>query len=85
MNTAEVIEAVTACLAEVTKRDVSGLTADTRLFEDLHLDSTSILELLMAVEDRVDIEVDPEKLNMDDFQTVGTLAAYVGSHLGVSA
>ncbi|HEY2443906.1 MAG TPA: acyl carrier protein [Streptosporangiaceae bacterium] len=85
MNSTEIIQAVTECLAEVTKREVRGLTPDTRLFEDLHLDSTSILELLMAVEDRVDIEVDPERLNMDDFQTVGTLAAYVGSHLGVTA
>ena len=40
-----------AALSEVLKRDVSGATEDIRLFEDLQLDSTAVLELLMALED----------------------------------
>jgi acyl carrier protein len=37
------------------------------------MDSTGVLELLMALEDNLGIEVDPENLDMDDFKTVGTL------------
>jgi acyl carrier protein len=72
-----VIEAVEAALSEVLERTVAGLTEDVRLFEDLHLDSTSVLELLMALEDAIDISVDPEELDMDDFNSVGSLTDYL--------
>ncbi|MEV0635587.1 acyl carrier protein [Streptomyces sp. NPDC050619] len=72
-----VVAAVEAALSEVLERTVSGLTEDTRLLEDLHLDSTSILEMLMALEDAIDISVDPENLDMEDFASVGTLTDYV--------
>jgi acyl carrier protein len=77
MERTELTEHITASLAGVLRREVTDLTPDTRLFEDLHLDSTAILELLMALEDNVGIEVDPESLDMDDFRTVGTLTDYL--------
>jgi acyl carrier protein len=72
-----VISAVEQALSEILDRPVTDLTEDARLFEDLHLDSTSVLELLMALEDSVDISVDPEELDMDDLKSVGSLADYV--------
>jgi acyl carrier protein len=83
MHRQDVVAAISEALAVVLKREAPELTEDIRLFEDLHLDSTSILELLMAIEDGVGIEVDPEILDMDDFRTVGTLADYVLASLGV--
>ncbi|ARQ68469.1 acyl carrier protein [Streptomyces marincola] len=77
MSEQSVVPAIEAALSEVLEREVTGLTPDVRLFEDLHLDSTSVLELLMALEDAVGISVDPENLDMDDFTSVGTLTAYV--------
>jgi acyl carrier protein len=74
MNRSELTAAVTRCLAEVLKRDLPDVTEETRLFDDLHLDSTTVLELLMALEESADVEFDVEELNMDDFRTVGTLA-----------
>lgn len=82
MDHTSLVGAVTETLAEVLKRDLPGLTEQTRLFEDLHLDSTSILELLMALEDRIGLEVDPESLNMDDFASMGTLVSYLNGQLG---
>ncbi|AEW96630.1 MULTISPECIES: acyl carrier protein [Streptomycetaceae] len=79
-----VVTAVETALSEVLEREVTGLTEDTRLFEDLHLDSTSILELLMALEDAVEISVDPEDLDMDDFRSVGSLTDYVLSQQATS-
>lgn len=85
MDRAEIVSGVEASLAEVLKRDTAGLPEETRLFEDLQLDSTSILELLMSLEDGLGIEVDAESLDMEDFRTIGTLADYLTTVLGVSA
>jgi acyl carrier protein len=72
-------------LSEVLMREVTGLPEDTRLFEDLQLDSTAILELLMALEDNLGFEVDPDNLDMADFKTIGTLTGYITSALAVRA
>lgn len=82
MDRNSLIGAISETLTEVLKRDLPDLTEQTRLFEELHLDSTSILELLMALEDRIGIEVDPESLNMDDFASIGTLVDYLSGQLG---
>lgn len=84
MNRTDLIKAISAALAEVMQREYPELAEDTRLFEDLHLDSTSILTLLMALEDAVGIEVDPENLVMDSFRTVGTLADYLEANREVT-
>jgi acyl carrier protein len=85
MEHSDILAGIGTSLSEVLKRDASALPEDTRLFEDLHLDSTSILELLMALEDHVGIEIDAESLDMDDFRTIGTLASYLTGVLGVAA
>ncbi|MCE7003216.1 phosphopantetheine-binding protein [Kibdelosporangium philippinense] len=77
MTTTHTVEAIRAALTEVLNRDLPELDQTTRLFEDLHLDSTSVLELLMALEDALDIEVDPDELRAEDFTTVESLAEYV--------
>jgi acyl carrier protein len=77
MDRPKLVAAVETALSEVLEREVGGLTEDARLFEDMHLDSTSVLELLMALEDIVEIQVDPETLDMDDFRSVGTLVDYL--------
>ncbi|MFD5156639.1 acyl carrier protein [Streptomyces hawaiiensis] len=82
MENTAVVESVESALTEVLEREVSGLTPDVRLFEDLHLDSTSVMEMLMSLEDSMNVAVDPETLDMDDFMTVGTLTAYLQRLLG---
>lgn len=77
MERRNVISAVEQALGEILERPVTNLAEDARLFEDLHLDSTSVLELLMALEDSVDISVDPEELDMDNLKSVGSLTDYV--------
>ncbi|MFE6687035.1 acyl carrier protein [Streptomyces sp. NPDC057743] len=85
MDRQHLMKAAGAALSEVLEREVTGLTEATRLFEDLHLDSTSVLELLMALEDAMGLEVDPEDLDMDDFATVGTLLTYLESQPDATA
>jgi len=81
MDHVKIVSAIEQALSEVLERQVSGMAPETRLFEDLHLDSTSVLELLMALEDAVGIEVDPESLEISDFKTIETLAGYVSENL----
>jgi acyl carrier protein len=86
MNRAELTVTVIRCLSEVLKTDLPDVTEQTRLFDDLHLDSTASLELLMAVEEAVGVEFDMEELNMDDFRTVGTLvdSVFAAAEVAVS-
>ena len=82
MDHEKIVSAIEQALSEALQRPISGMPEETRLFDDLHLDSTSVLELLMALEDAVGIEVDPESLDISDFKTIGTLADYVSDNLG---
>ncbi|EHN75370.1 acyl carrier protein [Streptomyces coelicoflavus] len=77
MDNSTIVAQVETALGEVLERDVTGLTEDVRLFEDLHLDSTSVMEMLMELEDSMKIVIDPENLDMDDFQSIGTLTQYL--------
>jgi acyl carrier protein len=79
----DIIAKVEEALSEVLMREITGLPEDTRLFEDLQLDSTAVLELLMSLEDNVGFEVDPDNLDMANFKTIGTLADYVSVALNV--
>jgi acyl carrier protein len=85
MDQGKIIAGIEQALSDVLQRPVSDMPGQTRLFEDLHLDSTSILELLMALEDTVGIEVDPENLEMSDFTSLETLATYVSANLNDDA
>ena len=85
MERGEIIAVIESSIAEVRKEEVSGLSEDTRLLEDLRLDSTALLELLMSLEDALNIEIDAQSLSMDDFASVGTLADYVTRVLSVTA
>ena len=84
MDRSSVVKTITGALSEIMQREYSDVTEETRLFEDLHLDSTSVLTLLMALEDQTGIEVDPESLQMENFQTIGTLADYIEGNLDVT-
>ena len=85
MDRGDVIAGIERALTEVLRRDLPVLTEDVRLFDDLNMDSTMALELLMTLEDTIGVEIDAENLSMDDFQTVGTLADYLMDAAGIVA
>ncbi|NBH03210.1 acyl carrier protein [Amycolatopsis sp. SID8362] len=78
-----VVAAIADALGDVLDREVTGLTEETRLFDDLRLDSSKVLELLMLVEMAVDITVDPEDLDIDHLRTVRSFADYVESRQAI--
>lgn len=81
MDRDNVISALEQALTEVLERPVTGLEGHVKLFDDLHLDSTTMLEMLMALEDSLGLVVDPEDLDVDDFVSVDTFTTFVVSSL----
>lgn len=77
MDRIELVHQIESALSEALERPVDSLSEDVRLFDDMHLDSTSVLEVLMTLEDSVGVEVDPEQLEMTDFATVGSFTDYL--------
>jgi acyl carrier protein len=79
MERTEIVAAIERSVAEVLRQDVQSLPESSRLLEDLNLDSTALLELLMAVEDQLSIEIDTSEMSIDDFATIGSLADHLAS------
>lgn len=75
------VETICALLPRVLGREVPGTTAGTGLMDALGLSSTTGLELVLELEERLDLEISVEDLGRDDFSTVGTLADYVAGNL----
>lgn len=77
-DVATVIEVLVSTLGIEDR--ASGLDASTPLFGELpELDSLGVVELIAALEDRFDIQVDDEDITGDVFETVGSLALFVAS------
>ena len=73
----EIRDTLKAALVETLGTDVPELTDDLRLFGDLGLDSTNVIELLVALEDSLGLEIDPDQLLPEAFETVGSLSDYI--------
>lgn len=64
-------------ISAVTSKTEFPFSDSTRIMEDIGLDSTSAMEVLMELEDRSPLEVDPNNLCVDDFETVGAFVNYL--------
>lgn len=72
-----VLDSVVTALRGVLDQADIPATEHTRLFDELGLDSTSVLELLMGLEDALGVEFDPDSLEQSHFETVGSLTDYI--------
>ncbi|SHM35221.1 phosphopantetheine-binding protein [Actinacidiphila paucisporea] len=75
------VDSIRELLPHVLKREVAEVTADTELMDALGLSSTTGLELVLELEERLELEISVEELGRDDFGTVGSLADYVAGNL----
>lgn len=74
MSTVEIIR---DAIQGVTGSEAGPLGREQKLFDDLGLDSTSVIDLVMRLEDEAHIEIDPVDLTGEVFDTVGSLADYL--------
>jgi acyl carrier protein len=78
----EIVSVIADALERMFGRPLHSATSQTRLFEEVGLDSTRVLELLLELEDGLGIEFDADDLEQGHFQTLGTLADYVLEQVG---
>ena len=70
-----VFETVAGMIAKQLKVDVSEITPDKRLVEDLKADSANVMVMIMELEDQFNITVDDTAINT--LKTVGDVAKYI--------
>jgi acyl carrier protein len=73
-------EEVLQVLSEVSEIPVESLKPEMHLVNDLDLDSTLTLELLMTLEERLGAEI--TEVDAAKLATVGNILAYVKERLG---
>ena len=68
-------ERIRELVAEKVGIDPEDITPDTSFADDLDADSITLFELIMAIEDEFDIEVDDESI--EKIETVGDIVKYL--------
>ncbi len=77
MDRSEILAGIKSAVGEVLQEPVTDVSEATSLFGELSFNSATVLELLMALEDVLGIEIGTDSLRVEAFKTIGTLADYV--------
>jgi acyl carrier protein len=74
-----VVEAMSTVIMRLVERD-EQVTEDMHMADELGLNSSLGLELLLEVETQVGVQIDVATMDPDKLQTVGELATFIASH-----
>ena len=81
---AVIMDAIAVAIRSVSKRTrTMAITPDSRLVEDLFLDSLDLVGVLMKLEDRFDLKIELD--DIPNLQTVAELASHLDELLGPHA
>ena len=72
-------EKIREIIADKLSINEDEITMDSAFLEDLNADSLDIVELIMALEDELDMEIPDE--DAENFVTVGEVVKFVKSHV----
>lgn len=72
-------EKIKEIIADKLSVSEDEITMDSSFLEDLNADSLDIVELIMALEDELDMEIPDE--DAENFVTVGDVVKFVKSHV----
>ena len=72
-------EKIKEIIADKLSINEDEITMDSSFLEDLNADSLDIVELIMALEDELDMEIPDE--DAENFVTVGDVVKFVKSHV----
>lgn len=70
-------EKIQEIIADKLSIDIEEITLEASFIDDLNADSLDIVELIMALEDELDLEIPDEEV--EGFKTVGDVVTYVKS------
>lgn len=76
MTQENILDELKAIFKQISPKMDTDITPDTRLVEDLGLDSLSILLMSFAIENRFEFKFD----SVQRFATVGEVIEYIASH-----
>jgi acyl carrier protein len=79
----EILNALKEVLVDKLKVESDTITDDANLFEDLGLDSIDLMTVVMAVEEKFNIEVSDEEL--EDVTTLAQAADILSTKVGAEA
>jgi acyl carrier protein len=79
----EILEALREVLVDRLKLEAEAVTPQANLFDDLGLDSIDLMNAVMAIEERFEIEV--SDLELEDVTTVGEAVEILGPKVAASA
>ena len=83
MDRDQLLEIVREATVGVLGVEPVAVTPDAHFADDLDADSLALVEIIMAVEDRLDIQVPEEELK--DVRTVGSALDLLSAKVGASA
>ena len=75
-----VFDSIGMLLPRVLNREIAAVSDGTQLMDELGLRSTTMLELLLELEEDLEIQIDVEDIDQGDMKSVGDLADFVASH-----
>ena len=75
-----ILEKVVALVSAQFNVEVKNLNLETSFRDDLNADSLDLVELIMALEDEFDLEIEDEEL--DTIKTVADAVEYIKQNLG---
>lgn len=71
-------EKIRDIIADKLSVNAEDVTLESSFIDDLNADSLDIVELIMALEDELDMEIPDE--DVENFKTVGDVVNYVKQH-----
>lgn len=71
-------EKVQGLIADKLSVNIDEVTLDASFIDDLNADSLDIVELIMALEDELEMEIPDE--DVENFKTVGDVVNYLKAH-----
>ncbi|HZC69707.1 MAG TPA: acyl carrier protein [Jatrophihabitans sp.] len=77
---ATIIQSLAEILEEVAGVNAADVSADKSFVDDLDVDSLSMVEVAMAVEDKFNAKIPDDELS--NLKTVGDAVSYIQQHAG---
>lgn len=74
---ADVMPTIRQFITDEFVRDSSTIDEDTNLLEQEIIDSLGIFTLIAFMEDRFGVRVEPEEVNLENFETLGAISSLV--------
>lgn len=62
--------------------DTSGIGPDSSLFQSAFIDSFSLIDLIMFVEGQIGVKIEPEEVQIENFDSISRILAFAQAKLG---